>query len=367
MTNQSIKHTRKTGLPSHGGDVYSEGILKGKNLIDFSSNINPLGVPLVFSHHIEEGIKACTRYPDIQYRQLKENLCTYLDDGFTEANILLGNGAAEVIDLVISCFAKILIIAPSFSEYVFSAEKWKCQIEYSCLDQDMEMDFTDIASKLAACDAVIIGNPNNPNGALADKIKWKEILDFAEIHHKTVILDEAFIEFTGNMENSFEDKIKAYDCIFIIRALTKFYGLPGIRFGYGISRDIDLLSKCKEKQNPWNINCFAELAVKYVLQDTEYIKESLAWMQEEGNYLPKALEKICFIEKIFPSRANFILCKLKGITSRELCDFCLVRGIIIRDASNFIGLDDRYVRFAIKSRADNDCLLALLHRQEEML
>lgn len=364
--NHHAVHTHKANKSSHGGDVYSEGLLKGTALIDFSSNINPLGVPVTFTHHIEEGIKALNRYPDIQYRLLKENLLSYLKDDFlTEKNIVLGNGAAEVIDLVISCFKNILIVLPSFSEYVFNADKWKCYIEYSYLDKDMELDYEDIFTKLLKCDAVILGNPNNPNGALVDKAKLKKILDFSENNHKTVILDEAFIEFTGSSHNSFEDEIKKYNCIFIIRALTKFFALPGIRFGYGISNDVGLLSKIREKQNPWNINCFAELAVKYVLKDREYIIESLRWIHEEGNYLPQELEKISFIEKIFPTKANFILCKLKRITSKELHDFCLQRGIIIRDASNFATLDDRYVRFAIKGRDHNDCLLTLLHRMEE--
>lgn len=369
----NIWHSENVDEPTHGGDIYSEGLLKGKELIDFSSNINPLGVPSSFTNNIDEGIKALNKYPDIKYRQLKENLLIYLKDDFlSERNLILGNGAAEVIDLVISCINKILIILPSFSEYESNAVKWKCNIEYSYLDRDMKLNYEDILTKLIDCDAVILGNPNNPNGGLVDKIKLEKILDLAENNNKLVILDEAFIEFADdinneNVNNSFQDKVKDYKCIFIVRALTKFFALPGIRFGYGISRNLDLLSEIRKKQNPWNINCFAELAVKYVLKDRDYIINSHYWIYKERVYLPSLIEKISFIEKVFATKANFVLCKLKEITENDLYDFCLSRGIIIRRASNFKSLNKNYVRFAIKDRENNDKLLSVLHSLEERL
>jgi threonine-phosphate decarboxylase len=351
---------------THGGDIYSEGFLMGREFIDFSSNINPLGVPKSFTENIDEGINCLNRYPDIKYRQLKKYLRDYLKDDFIkDENIILGNGAAEVIDLVISSFRKILIVVPSFSEYELNAEKWGCQIEYSYLKEDMDIDYADVLLKQNNSDAMIIGNPNNPNGALIDKVKFKGILDFAENNKKTVIIDEAFIEFTANIDHSFQNEIREYNCIFIIRALTKFFALPGIRFGYGISGNVDLVNKIKVKQLPWNINCFAELAVKYVLSDKEYIKKSIKWIKEENKYLPWELEKIKFIDKVFSTAANFVLCRLKNVTTNELHDFCMDKEILIRKASNFRGLDERYVRFAIKDRKSNDIMLKILHNFKE--
>lgn len=345
----------------HGGDIYSEGLLKGRDLIDFSSNINPLGVPTSFSLHVNEGIEKLNQYPDIKYRELKSNLLNYINcDSLYENNIILGNGAAEIIDLVISCFNSILIVVPSFVEYDLNAQKWGCKVEYSMLKEDMTLYYEDIFSKINHCDSVIIGNPNNPNGGTVDKDKLMKILDFAETNNKTVIIDEAFIEFSGIDNYSFQNEIKNYKCIFIIRAITKFFSLPGIRFGYGISDNVNLLNKMREKQNPWNINCFAEVAVKYVLKDIEYISNSLKWIEEEVIYFPEKLKKVSFIEKVYNTKANFVLCKLKGIDAYKLYDFCLDKGIIIRKASNFIGLNDRYVRFAIKDRYNNDLLIHIL-------
>jgi Histidinol-phosphate/aromatic aminotransferase and cobyric acid decarboxylase len=349
----------------HGGDIYTEGILKGRALLDFSSNINPLGVPKSFTDNLRESVGVIDRYPDIQYRALKGHIIDYLGmDKINEKNLVLGNGAAEIIDLIISCFKKILIVVPSFLEYSLNAQKWGCNIEYSFLNENMELDYEDILRKIKRCDAIIIGNPNNPNGETIEKHSFQAILDYAEMNKKTIIIDEAFIEFTTyqKINYSFQNLVENYKCIFIIKALTKFFSLPGVRFGYGVSSDVDLLNKVREKQNPWNINCFAELAVKYVLKDKEFIRKSQHWIKEEIENLPKRLKDISYIEKVYPTKCNFLLCKLKDISGQRLYDSCLEKGIIIRRAKNFISLSDKYVRFAIKDRISNDSLINVLER-----
>ncbi|MFL0246382.1 pyridoxal phosphate-dependent aminotransferase [Candidatus Clostridium stratigraminis] len=346
----------------HGGDVYTEGLLKGIELIDFSSNINPIGVPKSFTDTIDEALKNIERYPDIKYRKVLRSLRDYT--GINEEHFVLGNGASEIIDLVISCFKSILIVVPSFAEYEADAVKWNCSIEYSYLNEEMDFDYEDILMKLHKTQALIIGNPNNPNGNIIDKTKFKSILDFSESEGKTIIIDEAFIEFTGKKDYSFTEDIKEYKSIFIIRALTKFFAMPGIRFGYGISKNKRLLQKIKQKQNPWNINCFAEHAVKYILKDEEYIKKSLKWIETERSYFPSSLEKLVFIDKIYFSFSNYILCRLKGITDEELYNFCMKKGIIIRRASNFKGLNEYFVRFAIKDRKLNNKLLEAIKQIE---
>jgi threonine-phosphate decarboxylase len=342
----------------HGGDVYTEGLLKGVELIDFSSNINPLGIPKAFADNINEAIKSIERYPDIKYREVLKALEAYTS--INKDSFVLGNGAAEIIDLVISCFKSILIVVPSFAEYEADAKRWECEMEFSYLKEDMNFDYEDILMKLKDTEAIIIGNPNNPNGNIINKTKFKRILDFAERDGKTIIIDEAFIEFTGNKDYSFLEEIKEYESIFIIRALTKFFAMPGIRFGYGISKNIRLLEKIKQKQNPWNINSFAEHAVKYVLKDEEYIKETLQWIKNERNYFASSLEKLFFIDRVYSSFSNYLLCRLKGITDEELYNFCMKKGIVIRRASNFKGLNENFVRFAIKDRNLNNKFLEVL-------
>lgn len=342
----------------HGGDIYTDGIFKGKKLIDFSSNINPLGVPDGFKNNINEGLEAITRYPDIKYRGIIKELSDYT--GAAEENFVIGNGAAEIIDLVISNFKSILIIVPSFVEYEINAKKWGCQIEYSKLLDNMDFDYENIENKLNSVEAVIVGNPNNPNGNIIDKAKFETIIEICEAKNKAIIIDEAFIEFTGSIKNSFLDKIDSNKCIFIIRAITKFFAMPGVRFGYGISSNKTLLNNIRKKQNPWNINCFAELAVKYSLEDKEYIKKSLQWIEEEREFFISQLNKLPYINQTFKSFSNFVLCKLRCIDEEKLYKYCLGNGIIIRKASNFRELDKSYVRFAIKDRVANEILIKVL-------
>jgi threonine-phosphate decarboxylase len=347
----------------HGGDIYTEGILVGRELLDFSSNINPLGIPNSFLEHLEEGIKAVTRYPDIEYRQLKSTICSYINKPYIGAeNLLLGNGAAEIIDLAIGAFRSILLIVPSFSEYENSTAKAKVEIAYSYLKSDMSIDYEDLYTKLKEgyIEALVIANPNNPNGAVIDKARFKLLMELCSSKHITIIIDEAFIEFAGSSSSSFIEDVEFYENIFIIRALTKFFALPGIRFGYGLSRNQNLVKSIKERQNPWNINCFAETAANYVLKDYEYIGKSLQWIAEELPYLTEQLKKLGMIEQVYESSCNFILCKLKGITDAELYDYCMSKGVAIRRASNFKGLNSSFVRFAVKDRKSNERLIKIL-------
>lgn len=342
----------------HGGDIYTDGIFKGRELLDYSSNINPLGLPKGFIENIGEALKNAARYPDIKYRKLIKNIKDYT--GTEKAEVVLGNGAAELIDLSISCFKSILIVVPSFVEYELDAKKWGCTIEYSYLSGDMELDYLDIMEKLLKVQAILIGNPNNPNGNIIDKKNFEAILKLCEDHGKTIIIDEAFIEFTGDIQDSFIKLTENHKCLFIIRAITKFFAMPGVRFGYGISSDEKLVKEIREKQNPWNINCFAEIAVKYSLNDKDYIKKSLQWIKDERKYLTTELKKISCIKNIYPTNANFILCKLNNINEEQVYNFCIKQGIIIRKTHNFRGLDESFIRLAIKERVSNEKLLEVL-------
>lgn len=353
----------------HGGDVYTQGLLKGKTLIDFSSNINPLGVPTGFKEHINEAIEALIRYPDIEYRELKENLKEYMEfslrffdrsdikSDWENENIVLGNGASEIIDLVISEFKEVLLISPCFIDYENCAKKWGCNISYSYLDSNMEYNYKEILAMAQKCEALVIGNPNNPNGCTIDKIQFKKILDYCEQHNKKIIVDEAFIEFTGRNNVSLVAEALSYKCLFIVRAVTKFYAMPGIRLGWGVSKDALLILNITKKQNPWNVNSFAEMAAKYVLKDIDYIERSLKWLACEKNYLKTRLKEISFIDTVYESSSNYLLLKLKGKNCHQLHKQCLAKDILVRKADNYKGLDDSYVRIAVKDRELNDQII----------
>lgn len=347
-------------LTNHGGDIYTEGLLKGKELIDYSSNINLLGVPNSFYEGIKDAIGLINHYPDIQYRATKEAIINYHKVSIDNDNIILGNGAAEVLDLAISTLRSICIIAPSFSEYDISAKKYGLKIRYSYLNNDMTYNYKDILGKLKVCDGIIIANPNNPNGNNIDKEKFKDILNYCEDNDKRIIIDEAFIEFSGDKVKSFINEVCNYKSLIIIRAITKYFALPGIRLGWAISSDKKILSELRDKQLPWNINTFAALSLKYLLEDKDYIEKSFKVNETEKEFLINGLREIGLFSKVFESNGNFLLCKLENVTDEEMFEFALNKGILIRKCGNYRGLDNSFIRLAVKSRENNIILLEML-------
>lgn len=351
----------------HGGDVYTEGILKGKELIDFSSNINPLGVPESFKLHVNEGVEALVRYPDIKYRRLKEALSEYAE--INKDYLVLGNGAAELLDLAIGSVKSIALVVPSFAEYELSCKKWNVSIKYIPLQErnikdklyEKYIDYNDIIEALKYNEALMIANPNNPNGSIIEKNKFKDILEYAEENNKILIIDEAFIEFVGDIKLSLKDYVEKYKCLFIVRALTKFFAMPGIRLGYGFSSNEEFLNTIKKKQNPWNINSFAEIAGVYVLKDKEYIENSLKWIKNERDFMINSLLKIKVIKKVYKTHGNFVLVELEeNLDCNKLYEKLFEKSILIRKANNYVNLNDKYVRFAIKDREKNKILIEAL-------
>ncbi len=358
----------------HGGDIYTEGSLKGKQLLDFSSNINPLGVPKGFTNNLLEAVKNIKIYPDIQYRESKSYICDYLNKGsslfypkekildfnFKQKDLVLGNGVGELIDIAIASVESICIVAPSFIEYRKSAQKNNVKITYSNLNPNMEIDYSDLAKKIERVDGLIIGNPNNPNGGIIDQVQFKPILDYCQRYEKRIIIDEAFIEFTGDIGASMLELARDYSCICIIKALTKFYGIPGVRLGYSVCKNQKYNKLMREKQIPWNINTFAELALKYVLEDKVYIEKTLKWIKKEREQFTSKLEKIKIIKRVYPTYGNFVLVKLNGETGTQLYNKLIKQKVLIRTCNSYEQLGDKYVRFAIKGEEENNKLIKIL-------
>lgn len=347
----------------HGGDIYTAGKFKGIELIDFSSNINFLGIPKSFIDHIDKALASLSHYPDLKYREIKFHIKEYLKHEIREENIILGNGASEIINIVISTLKKPCIVVPSFSEYEYSASKYSKEIIFSYLNDDFSYNYKDILDKMNDCDGLVIGNPNNPNGGVIDRALFEEIIHYCEDNKKRIIIDEAFIEFAEDHESLTQHSVN-FKCLFIIRALTKFFAMPGIRFGYGISSDVAFIQRLIKLQVPWNINSFAEVAIESVLRDRKYIRVSKDTIKYEREYFTKNLQKFKFIDKVYKSHGNFLLLRLRNIEGEEIFQYCISNGILIRRCMNFRGLDNRFIRLAVKSREDNKKLLNVFEQFE---
>ncbi|WP_349763943.1 histidinol-phosphate transaminase [Fusobacterium sp. SYSU M8D902] len=344
----------------HGGNIYRlkrEG--KGE-LLDYSSNINPLGVPEEFKKKVIENFELLEKYPDPDYIELRENIGRY--NGVDLKNIVVGNGATEILFLYMKSLKpkKTFLIAPSFAEYRRALESIDCEIIYHILDEkrDFKLDIDKFVESIPQCDLVIICNPNNPTGNFLKLEEIKKINDQLKKRGIKLFIDEAFIEFIREWENFTAVNLKDSN-IFVMRALTKFFAVPGVRLGYGITYDSEILEKSQKYKEPWSINSFADLAGKTMLWDREYIEKSENWIEEEKEWFYNETLKIKGI-KSYKTNSNFILIKLIDKTSVEVREKMIQRGILVRDASNFIGLDKHFIRLAIKDRENNKIVLEAL-------
>lgn len=333
-----------------------------KEIIDFSSNINPYLIENL-DKYLLEGLKECVKYPDIEYTKLKENISNYL--GINSSFIVPGNGATEIIYLLMKSISKkIAILNPTFSEYERSAKLSELEVVNLYLDKDrnFEIDIDDIEKNINKFDSLFICNPSNPIGRVYN---LEELLKLLKANNKLLIIDETFMEFVEDEHKySLVKYTKDYPNIFIIKAATKFFGMPGIRLGYGVSSNEKLLQKIYEIKEPWTINTFADVLSNYIFKEEEYIKESKEYFIRERKFILSELEDIKSI-KVYDSNTNFILIKLNNKKANELKRELFLKGnILIRDASNFRNLDESYIRVAIKAHNEN---LELLKQIKEIL
>ena len=380
---------KETKMDFHGGNIYK--IFREKNIkeiLDYSSNINPYGIPESLKKRITENLEILERYPDPDYVELREKLA-YLNK-VDVSNIILGNGATEIIFLFMKVInpQKLLIVSPTFREYERAAkatervedssilgdsdkkedddnsyEKQKIEIEYFELKEsdDFKLNIGNLKNELEKkYDLLIICNPNNPTGKFLKLAETEEILKECNKYDTKLFIDEAFIEFLADgMKESIINTEENKKNLFVTRAFTKFFAIPGLRLGYGMYFDKELEQKISEKKEPWSVNNIAEMAGLTVLDDTEYIEETLKWITKEKIYMYEKLNEISGI-KVYETEVNFITGKideklfLEGLNVKILREKMLEQGILIRDASNFKFLDERFFRLAIKDRASND-------------
>ncbi|HHW58552.1 MAG TPA: threonine-phosphate decarboxylase [Clostridia bacterium] len=339
----------------HGGNIYDYR----EDILDFSSNINPLGAP----EWIWEAVKKVdlTKYPDVQYRKLKDAIVEYV--GYGKENIIVGNGAAELIHLFVRAFKikKPLIPSPSFLEYERTVKLNGGEPVYFRLEEEegFKLNFAKLLSQIEEADALILGNPNNPTGQGVIREEIGILLKKAEILDIPVLIDEAFIEFVKDYKK-YEalPLVKKHNKLFVVRAVTKFFGMPGIRLGYGIGSP-SLIQKLEEYKEPWTVNTFAEAVGRWLFKDREYIEKTREYVNAEIEHMLFSLRKIDYLVA-FDTKVNFILLKLKTGIVDDIKKKLLERGILIRDASNFRYLDKRFFRVAVKKHEDNEKLLNAL-------
>lgn len=353
----------------HGGNIraYLEGNnFPGKKLIDFSANINPLGMPSGAGKALIKSLESIVHYPDPECKHLKKGLAFFHHIGCN--NLLLGNGSIELIHLIPRALKakNILIVTPTFSEYEFAVKSNGARAVFVKAGEreKFKINIPKIMKCIPGIDLVFLCNPNNPTGSYLPRDEISVLSELCAKSKTILVLDEAFMDFMENGDKiTMVPEASRNKSLLILRSLTKFFALPGLRLGYLIGHK-NLIGRIAPFQYPWNVNSLAQAAGEEVLRDRGYIKKSKEYILKERASLTADLKKLKGL-KVYTPSANFIFCKLENGNVRrakELSERLIEQGIIIRRCHNFRGLSDRFFRVAVRKKDENAKLISAMKR-----
>ncbi len=362
MMNKKIKQNK--GRVEHGGNLrdFSERFQIHENeIIDFSSNINPLGIAPSVASVYHESLSEITRYPDPAARELRQEIAHQYD--LKPENVIAGNGSMSLIELAIRTIRprRALLVEPCFVEYKRLLKMIGAQIHSITLSEKNEFRFSlsQIEGVMNGIDMIILGHPNNPTGTALERSEMLSLMTSAKKRGIFLLIDEAFCDWSSDL--SVAREAEKNKMLIVTRSLTKLFCLAGIRSGFALSTK-KIIERMRTLQETWSCNALAQRLSIAALRDTEYRKRCLDWFQTESAYLFKGLSCVPEI-KVYPSRANFFLIKLKDREKQRhsFLEALTAKGVYLRECQGFQGLDKAFFRLALKLREENDLLLKIFH------
>ena len=337
----------------HGGDLYSREIL-----LDFSANINPYGTPQAVKDAVAESVQSLRCYPDPYCRNLVRAIGDF--EGVAPSRVFCGNGAAE---LIFSCCMalrpkKALVLSPCFSEYETALKVFGAEVDHYLLKEEEDFALTeDFLPVLQRFDGemLMLCNPNNPTGQVTDRPMMEQILKICREKGIFLFIDECFLDLTlGGGDISMKPFLEEYEGLFLLKAFTKSYGMAGLRLGYCLSANQQLLKTMGSQTQPWNVSIPAQAAGIAALGEADFVRRANELIHSQRPRMEQALQNLGF--RVIPSRTNYILFH----SAKELREPLLTRGIQIRSCANYLGLGDGWYRVAVKLPEENRKLLEAL-------
>jgi threonine-phosphate decarboxylase len=351
----------------NGENIYrlaEELNVQERTIIDFSTINNPLHVSKKIKAEIRKNLKYLHNYPDPDAKRLRKRLAQY--HGIDMETILCGNGSTELVYLIARTLKpqRVLVPAPTFSEYeravsIGGSEEREAQIERIILkgEHGFKINLDELIAVLQrgvkskpSFDMVCLSNPNNPTGMLLKKDAVRKIADEAKEKKCYLIVDEACIDFCAH-ESVIKD-VERNPYLIVVRSLSSFYALGGLRIGYGVFPQ-HIIPRLKEQREPWTVNSLSQRAAVVALKDKVFREESLKIITEEKKFLEKSFHKIGI--EFFKSDVHFYLVKIDN--AHEICRQLRTKGILVRNCDNVQGLDSSYIRIAVKSHKENTILI----------
>lgn len=348
----------------HGSDlevIARRFHINEKNIIPYASNVNPLGISPLARQALIDNIDAISAYPDRDYVSLKSSISRYC--GADKNHLILGNGVSDLIRLIFKALApeNTLIVGPAYAEYARAAILEGGIANTYMLKEldDFEMDAEAFLKTLdSSVDMLVICNPNNPTGKAIAKSQMDTILSHCLSLNIFVMVDETYVEFVQDVDSvSSATLAKKYGNLIVLRGISKFFAAPGLRLGYAITSNDCILNSASNDKIPWSINAYASVA-GIMFEDEHYINLTKSLIHTERNLVCAALSGRKTI-KVYKPDANFVLIKLlkEGQTAADVFDYCIKRGFMIRDCTDYEGLGDKYIRFCFMKPEQNDNMI----------
>jgi threonine-phosphate decarboxylase len=348
--------------PTHGGNSRAIAEASGTDpdkIIDFSASINPLSPPGCVSQLLLETPRLLQQYPDPDCSIITERISEAI--GIPKDWVLVTNGSTEMIYLLphlIDEKQEVAILDPCFSEYEKAFMAFDIQTHSIPLNttKGFQANPNSLFSKLdmiRQLGALVLGNPASPTGKLYGEL-LAPLQEYCEERDIVLIVDEAFIDFSST-QNSAWNLVKNKSNLILIRSLTKFYSIPGLRVGYGILHP-EKIRQIAPRQYPWSVNALAQTVGAEVILDKEFQEKTRSWTQKERSFMFETLNSINAIE-VFPSAANFLLFRIRDNSEpMGLYQYLLSQSLLIRNCGNFKGLDESFFRISLKNRQENQKL-----------
>ena len=335
------------GQNLHGGDVYG-----GEPVTDFSASINPAGMPEAVRRALRESADRCDVYPDPYCRALRRAVGRA--EGVPEETVLCGAGASELIyqfALSLPRGKPALILAPAFSEYAAALRAAGVEAEYHILTPEAGFRLTgDILNRdLSGYSAVLLASPANPTGITVEP---RLIRDMAATKVR-ILLDLSFLDLTQSPGMyALPALCGEYPNVCALRSPTKSFAIPGVRLGYMICSDTRFLEGMSQRGQCWNVSVPAQAAGEAAMACADWLRAAARAVAAERERLSRGLSALGIT--VFPGEANYLLAYWEG----ELVSPLRRRGIALRDCADFVGLKKGYFRVAVRTREENDRLLA---------
>ena len=341
---------------THGGDIVgARAVWKGE-LLDFSANLNPLGMPEPVRKAAEDAVREAVHYPDPLCRELRAAIARR--DGVTPEQVLCGNGAADLIFRL--AFSRrprrVLVTAPTFSEYQDAVLAAGGEMVYHYLTPENDFGLTpavldDLDDSL---DMAFFCTPNNPTGRLIDRDLILRILERCREKGIRAVVDECFLSLSDPGERmSLAGELERFPDLVLLRAFTKSYAMPGLRLGYCLSADAALLDGLSRCAQPWSVSGPAQAAGLAALAESEHPARARRLIAVERAWLAGQLRTMDL--RTFPSLANYILFQAAGRS--DLKERLLKHGVLIRSCANYVGLGSDYYRVAVRPHRENEGLI----------